>query len=154
MCLGNKGLVHMLSFHLAFSFQACSRFLTFSTSQTFVFPPCNAEIKSELASWSLFPFKKHNGFLSLLEKLLESERRNIMFLLEALLFVMFIPMDSVTSQRVCKPWAQNGPVTWAQDHLLQTHTQTARQTTRRDERVVGVKETKPISEGGGKEKIR
>lgn len=41
MCLENKGLVHMLSLHLAFSF---SLFLTFSTSQTFVFPPGNADI--------------------------------------------------------------------------------------------------------------
>lgn len=35
MCLGNKGLVHMLSLHVAFSFQALSLSLTFSTSQTF-----------------------------------------------------------------------------------------------------------------------
>lgn len=31
-----------------------------------------------------------------------------MFLCEIPSFVMFIPEGSVTSRRVCKPWAQNG----------------------------------------------
>lgn len=68
---------------------------------------------------------------------------------------MFIPEGSVTSRRVCKPWAQNGVLELrkAGDKTLTDCTANYGERWR-DERVAREKETKSISKGGGEEKMR